>query len=33
MDLFQPKKELANKDKYLCFQAHPKSEKETSKLD
>ena len=33
MDLFQAKKELANKDKYLCLQAYPNPEKENSKLD
>ena len=33
MDHFQAKKELANKDKYLCFQVHPYLIKENSKLD
>ena len=30
MDLIQVKKELANKDKYLCFQVHPNPDKETA---
>ena len=33
MDVFQAKNEISSKEKYLCFQAHLKTEKEDRKLD